>query len=118
MIFLPFHLHGHVMSLVALALGLLEVEQVVLGVDVPVVGVRVAALWDDALEVLRLGQPVDVVYGGLDVEEPGSDWTPNGTNPGLFQIRFQCIWRRAPNALKSNLKKPRIYPIWGQFDPL
>ena len=19
---------------------------------------------------------------------------PNGTNPGLFQIRFQCIWRR------------------------
>ena len=18
---------------------------------------------------------------------------PNGTNPGLFQIRFQCIWR-------------------------
>ena len=41
---------------------------------------------------------------------------PNGTNPGLFQIRFQCIWRPAPNALKSDRKKPRICPIWGQFD--
>ena len=35
--------------------------------------------------------------------------SPNGTNPGLFQIRF---------ALKSDLKKPRICPIWGQSDPL
>ena len=26
--------------------------------------------------------------------------SPNGTNPGLFQIRFQCIWR--PN-LEPNL---------------
>ena len=43
---------------------------------------------------------------------------PNGTNPGLFQIRFQCIWRTAPNALKSDLKKPGICPIWGQSDPL
>ena len=23
-----------------------------------------------------------------------NDSQPNGTNPGLFQIRFQCIWRR------------------------
>ena len=36
---------------------------------------------------------------------------PNGTNPGLFQIRFQCIWRPAQNALKSDLKKPGICPI-------
>ena len=36
---------------------------------------------------------------------------PNGTNPGLFQIRFQCIWR-------GGLKKPRICPILGQSDPL
>ena len=62
---------------------------------------------------------------------------PNGTNSGLFQIRFQCIWRPqmgqirgffrsdfstfgagAPNALKSDLKKPRICPIWGQSEPL
>ena len=43
---------------------------------------------------------------------------PNGTNPGLFQIRFQCIWRPAPNALKSDLIKSRICPIWGQSDPL
>ena len=26
---------------------------------------------------------------------------PNGTNPGLFQIRFQCIWR-------SGAAKPTI----------
>ena len=43
---------------------------------------------------------------------------PNWTNPGLFQIRFQCIWRGAPNALKSDLKKPLICPIWGKSDPL
>ena len=35
---------------------------------------------------------------------------PNGTNPGLFSAG-------APNALKSDLKKPRICPIWGQSDP-
>ena len=38
---------------------------------------------------------------------------PNGTNPGLFNIRFQWI-----NALKSDLKKPGICPIRGQSDPL
>ena len=43
---------------------------------------------------------------------------PNGTNPGTFQIRFHCIWRGASNALKSDLKKPRICPIWGQSDPI
>ena len=36
---------------------------------------------------------------------------PNGTNPGLFQIRFQCIWRGAPKALKSDLKKPGFVPF-------
>ena len=24
--------------------------------------------------------------------QSGSDWTPNWTNPGLYQIRFQYIW--------------------------
>ena len=47
--------------------------------------------------------------------QSGSDWTPNWTNPGLLQIRFQCIWRGAPNALKSDLKKPRICPIWANL---
>ena len=76
---------------------------------------------------------------------------PNGTNPGLFQIRFQyilkpahgyqiwtqngsnwpqmvqirdfCIsifttfWLLCQNVLKSDLKKFRICPIWGQSDP-
>ena len=33
---------------------------------------------------------------------------PNGTNPGLFQIRFQYIWLDEPSVLKSNLKKSQI----------
>ena len=45
-------------------------------------------------------------------------FAPNRTNPGLFQVRFHCIWRPAPNALKSDLKKSRICPIWGHSDPL
>ena len=28
---------------------------------------------------------------------------PNGTNPGLFQIRFQCIWRPGQSD-----------PLWSQ----
>ena len=43
---------------------------------------------------------------------------PNGTNPGLFQIRFQCIWRPAPNALKSDLKSPGFVQFGVQSDPL
>ena len=46
----------------------------------------------------------------------GSNWVrlaPNGTNPGLFQIIFQCIWRRG----QSDLKKTRICPIWGPIWP-
>ena len=39
---------------------------------------------------------------------------PIGTNPVFFQIRFHCIWP----SLNSDLKKPRICPIWGQSDPL
>ena len=34
---------------------------------------------------------------------------PNGTYPGLFQIRFNY---------KSDLKESMICPIWGQTDPL
>ena len=36
---------------------------------------------------------------------------PNGTNPGLFQIRFQCIWRGAPKALKYDMKSPGFVPF-------
>ena len=42
---------------------------------------------------------------------------PNGTNPGLFQIRFQYIWLDEPNVLKFDLKKFRICPIWGPIWP-
>ena len=45
--------------------------------------------------------------------QSGSDWTPNWTKPGLFQIRFQYIWLDEPNVLKSDLKKSRICPIWS-----
>ena len=39
----------------------------------------------------------------------------NGKNPGLFQIRFRAVRQNVP---KSDLKKSRIFPILGQFDPL
>ena len=39
----------------------------------------------------------------------------DGTNPGLFQIRFQYILaHQSKNVLKSDLKKTRSFPIWGQ----
>ena len=43
---------------------------------------------------------------------------PNGTNPGLFQIRFQYIWLYEPNVLKCDLKKSWICPILGQSEPI
>ena len=56
---------------------------------------------------------------------------PNGTNPGLFQITFQCIWRIGPKWNKSGTflfrsdfsifgfveNKSRICSIWGKSDP-
>ena len=51
---------------------------------------------------------------GSKVGQIGPKWDKSGA----FQIWFQCIWRPAPNALKSDLKKPRICPIWAQSDPL
>ena len=42
---------------------------------------------------------------------------PTETNTGLFQIRFQYIFAQRQNVLKSDLKKSRICPIWGQSDP-
>ena len=44
--------------------------------------------------------------------------------PQMGQIRcffisdFSAFGAGAPNALKSDLKKTRICPIWGQSDPL
>ena len=37
---------------------------------------------------------------------------------GFFRSYFSEFGAPAPNALKSDLKKPRICPIWGQSDPL
>ena len=54
----------------------------------------------------------------VELPDWGPKWarlTPNGTNPGLFQIRFQYILARV---LKSDLKKPRVCPIWSQSGPL
>ena len=36
----------------------------------------------------------------------------------FFRSDFSAFGAPAPNALKSDLKKPRICPIWGQSDPL
>ena len=67
----------------------------------------------------------------------GPKWvrlTPNGTNPGLCQIKFQYILAKSDksgpfsdqisvhfgavrqNVLKSDLNKSRICPIWCQSD--
>ena len=43
---------------------------------------------------------------------------PNGTNPGLCQISFQCIWRPCAKCTEIWSEKLRICPIWGQSDPL
>ena len=37
---------------------------------------------------------------------------------GFFRSNFSAFGTGAPNALKSDLKKPRICPIWGQSDPI
>ena len=36
----------------------------------------------------------------------------------FFRSDFSAFGAPAPNALKSDLKKSRICPIWGQSDPL
>ena len=51
------------------------------------------------------------------ISELASMWVrlaPNGTDPGLFKIRFRYI----QNVAKSDLKKSRICPVWGQSGPL
>ena len=43
---------------------------------------------------------------------------PNGTIRGFIRSDFSAFGAPAPNALKSDLKKPCICPIWGQSDSL
>ena len=43
---------------------------------------------------------------------------PNGTNPGLFQIRFQCIWRGGANCTEIWSEKVPDLSQLGQSDPL
>ena len=46
---------------------------------------------------------------------------PNGTNPGLFQIRFQCIWRRGAKCTEIWSEKApdlsHLGPIWPALEP-
>ena len=59
-------------------------------------------------------------YRAAGMSDLGQKWArvvQNGTNLGLFQIRFQYILAQRQNVLKSDLKKSRICPIWGQSDP-
>ena len=48
----------------------------------------------------------------------GSDWPQMGQIRGFFRSDFSALGAGAPNALESDLKKPRICPIWGQSHPL
>ena len=52
---------------------------------------------------------------GSKVGQIGPKWDKSGV---FFRSDFSAFGAGAPNALKSDLKKPRICPIWGQFDPL
>ena len=50
--------------------------------------------------------------------QSGSDWPQMGEIWGFLRSDFSAFGAGAPNALKSDLRKPRICPIWGQSDPL
>ena len=55
------------------------------------------------------------VVSNAGVSDLGGKWVKldrNGTNPVLFMISI------SHDVLKSNLKKSRICPIWGQSDPI
>ena len=52
---------------------------------------------------------------GSKVGQIGPKWDKSGA---FFRSDFSAFGAGAPNALKSDLKKPRICPIWGQSDPL
>ena len=47
--------------------------------------------------------------------------TPNGTNSGLYQIRFQCIWRRGAKCTdiwsEKALDLSHLGPIWPTLEP-
>ena len=42
--------------------------------------------------------------------QSGSDWTPNQTNPGLFQISFSTFGLNEPKCTETDLKKSQICP--------
>ena len=57
--------------------------------------VSILPIWTDELTFLLWQTSVTSCKAGMVGVAP--KWVrlaPNGTNPGLFQIRFQCIWRR------------------------
>ena len=48
--------------------------------------------------------------------QSGPDLPPNGTNTGFFRSDFSAFGAPTPNALKSDLKQPRICPFWAKFN--
>ena len=50
--------------------------------------------------------------------QSGSDWPQMGQIRGFFRSDFSAFGAESPNALKSDLKKSRICPIWDHSDPL
>ena len=66
--------------------------------------------------------PSDVSIPGMVGLSP--KWvrlSPNGTNPGLFQIRFQCIWRVGAKCTEIWSEKApdlsHLGPIWPNLEP-
>ena len=55
--------------------------------------------------------------GDLIWTQNGSDWPQMGQIRDFFRSDFSTFWRWRQNVLKSDLKKSRICPIWGQSDP-
>ena len=43
---------------------------------------------------------------------------PNGTNLGLLKISFSTFWLGEPKRTETDLKKSKICPILGQYDPV
>ena len=71
------------------------------------IGARIYASW-----------VVSCYTGMVGLAQSGSDWLQMGQIRGFFRSDFSAFGAPAPNALKSDRKKPRICPIWGQSDPL
>ena len=65
--------------------------------------------------------PCDCETGMVGLAPKWVRLAPNGTNPGLFQIRFQCIWRPRVKCTEIWSEKApdlsHLEPIWPTLEP-